>query len=394
MTTPRLAKLHLVPLLVALLAACGAGPQQDASSLLSGGQPGSPCSSDGKLACAPDGRSRVRCAGGTWQIETECGELECVEQRDQGQTSAQCRLRQAKRPDVAAACSKAMSCDAGPYFFELCVAWTATGPAMHDRFGRYGLAPDTSLLLGHELSSRVPCLLAAKDCPGVLACLAAPLSLACANGDDDATVGCSGDVAWYCDDGRRVAHDCAEWGLRCQQKTSSYPDCAQVQPCAGPTALACQGDVATACFIGHGLPDWTLLSLDCAAVGLKCDVSPARIGRDASPGGLCGGAGPACNEYSTAPHCEGDHVVRCEHGQERRWDCAFSGLHCLGDVGSGGEAIGCSPVADCFSPRTCEGDTLAYCESDRRVGVDCADWGLACGKSGHVDAPICMFPQS
>jgi hypothetical protein len=200
----------------------------------------------------------------------------------------------------------------------------------------------------------------------------------------DACVGRGGQgVAGFCDaDGRALScskdkilavRDCPRGGEQCAVR-SGEAYCA-LGPC--PTEMTegaapvCSGSGTRILRCEKG----KLVSLDCAAFGLKCVMSAgaAACAPDtAACGAPDGGAG--------ASRCEGQVAIGCHHGREVRVDCAAAGLAC----GGAGAAVGactmpapkkgdeCDPAA----PARCEGATIKYCAAGRARSYPCKATGF------------------
>lgn len=119
-----------------------------------------------------------------------------------------------------------------------------------------------------------------------------------------------------------------------------------------------------------------LLSLDCAAFGLRCVTGAS--------GPQCATGGGACTDGST--RCDGTTAVACYHGHDVRIDCAARGLTCGASAIDGGtvSAVGaCSAAAsskgacDPAAPAKCDGATLKWCAGGQPRGYLCKSVGLS-----------------
>lgn len=109
-----------------------------------------------------------------------------------------------------------------------------------------------------------------------------------------------------------------------------------------------------------------LVSLDCAAFGLKCaQVEGAGVG--------CATSGPPC--AAGARRCEGQIAVGCHNGHEVRVDCPAAGLACSG---SGGTPVGAclalpppKDACDPSAPARCDGNKIKYCFAGKSRAFNC-----------------------
>ena len=179
-------------------------------------------------------------------------------------------------------------------------------------------------------------------------------------------------VAGYCDiDGRALScfkdkilavRDCPRGGEQCAVR-SGEAYCA-LGPCpsdfqeGAPAICSGSGTRILRCEKGK------LVSLDCAAFGLKC----------AATGGVAGCAAdtPACTSAATS--CDGNVAVGCHNGHEVRIDCAAGGMVC----GQGPAVGACAMPApekgercDPAAPARCDGATIKYCAAGKPRSFPC-----------------------
>ena len=204
----------------------------------------------------------------------------------------------------------------------------------------------------------------------------------------DACTGRGGQgVAGFCDvDGRALScfkdkvlavRDCPRGGEQCVVRAG------EAQCALGPCPAEISEGAAPACS-GSGTrilrcEKGKLVSLDCAAFGLKCVVDGGAA--------ACAPDTAAC--AAGAARCEGNVAVGCHHGREVRVDCAAGGLVC----GGPGAAVGaCAAPAhdkndkndkndkreacDGAAPARCEGATLKYCAAGRARSYPCKAVGF------------------
>ncbi len=198
-------------------------------------------------------------------------------------------------------------------------------------------------------------------------------------------------VAGFCDEGGRAlscfkdkilaVRDCPRGGEQCVVR-SGDADCA-LGPCpaeiAEGAAPVCSGSGTRILRCEKG----KLVSLDCAAFGLKCVVDGAAA--------ACAPQTPACAPVAaTAPvRCEGSVAVGCLHGHEARVDCAAGGLACGGpgfavgactmpplDKGEKSEPRGHDAACDPAAAGRCEGAVLKYCAAGRARSYPCKAVGF------------------
>lgn len=137
-----------------------------------------------------------------------------------------------------------------------------------------------------------------------------------------------------------------------------------------------------------------LVSLDCAAFGLRCASS--------ADGPRCATAAAACTEGSS--RCDGSSAVACWHGHEVRVDCGARGLSCAAsasasDASASASAGASASVGACkmtapatgacdpAAPPRCDGATLRWCAWGQPRGYLCKSVGLSrCVADGHQGA--------
>lgn len=231
-------------------------------------------------------------------------------------------------------------------------------------------------------ASAVQSPLTLREC-GLQASSCASLRLCALHGAD--ALACSGrgrnGPAGFCDvDGRAITcfheqtvavRDCERGGEQCMT-TEGEARCT-LGPCPGTVK---DGDKPQCSASGtHKLQceRGKLLSLDCAAFGLRCTTG-------ADGAAACATHGPACT--GTDKRCDGTTAVGCFNGYEVRVDCAAAGLGCAATAGS--SAVGActqpAPAAGAAcdpneKPR-CEGASLKYCYRGRPRSYFCKALGF------------------
>ena len=223
------------------------------------------------------------------------------------------------------------------------------------------------------------CGLRANTCAELRTC-----ALRGAKADACAGRGKSG-AAGYCDvDGRALTcsherviavRDCPRGGEQCSVREgqamcvlgpcTTAPDAGPAAPVSSRTAPDPIGPACSAsgtrilqCEKGK------LVSLDCAAFGLKCTPQPG--------GAACAPPTTAC--VGEGKRCDGSVAVECFRGHEVRIDCAASGLACGGTgtvVGSCVAPLLASGACDPASAPRCDGASLKYCAAGRPRSFPC-----------------------
>jgi hypothetical protein len=178
----------------------------------------------------------------------------------------------------------------------------------------------------------------------------------------------------YCDpDGRAITcsqeqvtavRDCPRGGEQCAIKDGQAV--CTLGTCEADSPRACSGSGTKIVQCDRG----KLLSLDCAALGLRC-----AMGAD-GPG--CATTGPACS--SSAKRCDGDVAVGCFNGHEVRIECGAAGLACASSpdaVAVGSCAMPAASACDPDAPARCDGAILKYCAAGKARGYFCRSLGLS-----------------
>jgi hypothetical protein len=127
-----------------------------------------------------------------------------------------------------------------------------------------------------------------------------------------------------------------------------------------------------------------LVSLDCAAFGLRCD----------STGGVAGCATSGAPCASGAKRCDGNVAVGCVNGHEVRVDCSSAGLSC--SAGGGGNAVGACAAAppangacDPSEKPRCDGASIKYCSEGKARSYFCKSLGF--GRCESKGGPHCAM---
>jgi hypothetical protein len=224
------------------------------------------------------------------------------------------------------------------------------------------------------------CGLQSNSCAALRAC-----ALHGANPDECQGRGHAG-VVGYCDnDGRALScwhdqilavRDCGRGGENCY--VSGDAKCI-LGPCSGnfkdgdKPQCSASGTRKLQCEKGK------LVSLDCAAFGLKCATAADGTAACATQGAACTG---------TAKRCDGATSVGCFNGHEVRVDCAAAGLTCAPSAGSTpvGACVSSPPpsgACDPTAPPKCDGGNIKYCYAGKPRSYFCKALGFnKCDASG------------
>lgn len=240
------------------------------------------------------------------------------------------------------------------------------------------------------------CGLAANSCDALRNC-----ALRGANATACAGRSMSGDPAGFCDgDGRALTcfrgsilavRDCSRGGESCQVFTpkdcgkANAADCAAQSRCTlGPCGDVKDGADAQCSKSGTHIlrcERGKLVSLDCAAFGLKCGTTTGgKVG--------CATGGATCQDG--ARRCDGTTSVGCYNGHEVRVDCAAAGLACNNTPGSTpvGACVATAPTEKCtFDKPSCGGAGNAYiqyCYAGKSRSYFCKPRFNKCDKTGNV----------
>ena len=162
-----------------------------------------------------------------------------------------------------------------------------------------------------------------------------------------------------------LVRDCPRGGEQCSVRDGK----------ATCTLGRCEADAAPACSAsGTRIVECKggrLLSMDCAALGLRCVTTPA--------GPRCATPRPACAK--DAHRCDGAVAVGCHEGHEVRVDCAGVGMSCAPQKGpeSVGECVQASTKAACNerAPAKCDKATVRYCMGGRGRAYLCKSMGFS-----------------
>jgi hypothetical protein len=134
---------------------------------------------------------------------------------------------------------------------------------------------------------------------------------------DDPTCSASGTHKLQCEKGKLVSLDCAAFGLKCTTGADGAAGCATGGPLCTGTARRCDGTSAIGCFNGHEV------RVDCANAGLSCALAPGSV-----PVGACVSTPPttgACNPGAQA-RCDGANIKYCLRGTPRSYFCKALGF--------------------------------------------------------------------
>lgn len=171
-----------------------------------------------------------------------------------------------------------------------------------------------------------------RDCPrGGEQCVVVGGKASCSLGpcETDSAPACSrsGTRVLECKKGKLLSLDCAAFGMRCVSSGEGGPRCATSAPACGTGASRCEADdVAVGCFHGHEV------RIDCKAAGLACASRSTPAG---SLVGACAEPAPpakgACDP-DAKPRCDGAKLRWCAWGKPRSYLCKSVGLsRCVTD---------------------------------------------------------------
>jgi hypothetical protein len=363
-----------------LLLACEAPGPAVPIVLGHGGAPGSDCIPDGdQVLCDPTGVHRVQCVAGAWNDLQACALPErCFE----GTAGAHCRVQPLADEALGIACSRYVACMPSYSSAAGCVdvnERTSEIAAQAVAAGYLGGADEYAVLQAGEHKA---CIVAAKDCAEVEACVRGPVTAVCPSADGYGTPkahGCQGTVGWLCKKGRIQSMDCAQYGLSCGDQ-GGYVYCSKTVTCSGPKQTRCEGDVAVACTDGKSSgadTDWVALSVNCAGYGLKCRSNQGN----SSPHTWCVGAGGLCPNVTGTEHCVGGKLRACYYGGWVDVDCEKYGESCQ-EIQGVDSNYACVPKP-CATPDACNGDVWTWCQRGQQVSVDCGAAGLSCGELSY-----------
>src|SRR5262249_35554089 len=152
--------------------------------------------------------------------------------------------------------------------------------------------------------------------------------------------------------------DCPRGGEQCAIKDGQAMCTLGTCETDAPRACSASGTKILQCDKGR------LLSLDCGALGLRCETTAEGPG--------CATTSAMCTEGSK--RCDGNAAVSCYNGREVKVECEKAGLVCGGAVGS--LAVGAcateGPVScDSSVAARCDGAILKYCAAGKPRGYFC-----------------------
>lgn len=219
-------------------------------------------------------------------------------------------------------------------------------------------------LMYRGTAAQVDCVLAAtlSDCTSANACVGLMRST-----DPNCTAGClDADTLVSCAGSLRTEIECASsiesLGPSCIGGTQSA---CGIGACSSDT-ITCNGTVASRCISG------VANEYDCARFGMECAQDRGCVGAAVGP-------------CVAAPGCDGNFIVECDAGVERRTDCSaqLPGGTCGVVVN---HIVGCVLGQQCDALQTvdsCIGTTLQSCVAGTPMSVDCTSvGGTSCGYSG------------
>jgi hypothetical protein len=181
---------------------------------------------------------------------------------------------------------------------------------------------------GRALSCWHDQVLAVRDCGrGGEQCIVAGGDSKCVLGPCPGTIkdgdkpvcSASGTHKLQCEKGKLVSLDCAAFGLKCTTGADGAAGCATAgAACAGATKR-CEANTAVGCFNGHEV------RIDCAGAGLTCNPAAGT-----TPVGACVATPPppsmACDP-TTPPKCDGANIKHCYAGKSRSYFCKALGFN-------------------------------------------------------------------
>jgi hypothetical protein len=179
---------------------------------------------------------------------------------------------------------------------------------------------------GRALSCFGGSILAVRDCPrGGEQCAVRDGQAMCVLGPcppdmkEGAPAQCSGSGLRIlrCERSKLVSLDCAAFGLKCSPQADGA-GCSTSSPACSGDARRCDGEVAVGCFNGHEV------RVDCAAAGLVCNGAPG-----ATAVGACFAQAPGANacDPGAPARCEGTSVKYCSGGKPRSFFCKPLGFN-------------------------------------------------------------------
>jgi len=350
----------------------------------SGGDVGASCPQKAEgIACTADLSAKVRCKDGAWLDDGACAKgLKCVETKatDGSGTiiATACVAPPTANPSLAAACARYDACYSEGGVGE-CMEIMSQANAWTQLWKKLAWLPEMDDMAILQVPAKQSCLLAAKDCAAVSACFTAGVpKYGCGGGK---VVGCTGSVAWFCENGVPLTIDCSLFGMPCRTVTDQISFCAHQPDCsAGKKGTTCKGTVAHICKQADAttFDGWTI---DCAGIGMTClpEVN------DDDPD-VCGQAGAAsCDVDTFKKRCEGNVLVECNEGQELRMDCGLIARKCTVEGFSGDADADCRRTNLCPTdkdgdplPDSCQGNVLTFCDGKTVASLDCAKYGMTC----------------
>ncbi len=128
----------------------------------------------------------------------------------------------------------------------------------------------------------------------------------------------SGTHKLQCEKGKLVSLDCAAFGLRCTTAPDGTAGCATSGNTCSGTAKHCDGATAVGCFNGHEV------RVDCAAGGMSCSPAPGT-----TPVGACVSAPPPVGgcDPNEKPRCDDANIKYCYAGKPRSYFCKALGFN-------------------------------------------------------------------
>lgn len=150
---------------------------------------------------------------------------------------------------------------------------------------------------------------------------------------------CRGTVARNCRGGGSATlddgFDCASQSATCAS-IAGVPACSSVKgpACTAAAAPSCDGARVTTCVSGHEL------TVDCAKIGLDCDVTKLAGPDLYDITAACTLNAPTC---TTEDSCNGATLTSCARGKSYDVDCVSVGLKACGTITANGKAACATP---------------------------------------------------
>lgn len=263
-------------------------------------------------------------------------------------------------PGTAAACLLLKSCPTSPGF----ALYSSISNCLWSNAQRLpdpeAPSPGRSIRTSAFTWAAVDCLGASANCLEVSRCVTSSAEL-CARWADAGLppAQCEGNLLVGCSS--RVVVDCSVVGETCIAPEGRTPGCGDFS-CSQPIKT-CDGNVASVCDeAGIGRED------DCARWGERCLMIEGQP--------RCVGAGPSC----TRDRCDGDDLIHCDEGFERRVPCASMPRPETCRADQDGVAACRLPSRAACDPSThqdrCDEAALVFCDGEEQR-LNCLSFGFS-----------------